>query len=124
MANEITINGSIAYSDSEDTDLGPLSIVDLLKTASTKKAAWLKQNIGTSEAALNLAGITAPGYVIIVNRDTTNYVDVKVATSGAIFARLDPNNGFCIVKLGSGSQAPYLIANTAACQVEYLLCST
>lgn len=123
MANEITLNASVAYEDSEDTEES-LEIAALLKSVATKKVIKIKQAIPTSEVAINLGGIAAPGYTIIVNRDLTNYVSFRRASGETEAFRLDPINGFLIGKLGSGSQVPYLIANTAACQVEFLICST
>lgn len=123
MANEITLNALVQYEDSESTE-AELGVTDILKTVATKRVTRLKQSVGTSEEAIDLGDITSPGYAILINRDATNYIDLKVATAGAIFARLDPNSGMAMLKLGSGAQAPFAIANTAACQMEILICST
>jgi hypothetical protein len=129
VANEITLGGSIAYSDSENTE-DALTLTDVVKSVSTKRIAHLKQNVGTSEEAVKLGDLSAPGYALFVNRDPTNYIELKVATSGAIFAKLDPDTnsdgkgGFALLKLGSGAQAPYAIANTGACQMEIFLIDT
>lgn len=122
MANEITVNASLAYSDDESADL-TLSIVDLLATISTKKFAWNKQNIGTAEEAINLGEATSPGWAIFINRDATNFISLKVGTGGAIFAKLKPGEP-ALLRLGSGAQVPYAIADTAACQLEYLILDT
>lgn len=97
--------------------------MDFLASISTKKFTWAKQNIATSEEAINLGEATAPGYAIFINRDATNYIELKVATSGAIFAKLKAGE-CCLLRLGSGAQVPYAIANTAACQLEYLILIT
>lgn len=122
MANEITINASLAYEDSEDADV-LLDIVDKLATVSVKRYVKGKQNIGTSEEAISLGDLSAAGYAFFRNRDETNYIELKVATSGAIFAKLLPGE-VALLRLGSGAQAPYAVANTAACQLEYLIVNT
>lgn len=96
-------------------------MVGLLVSPSSLKPAHFKQSIATSETALKLGDTTAPGYILVKNTDPTNYIDLKVAASGAIFARLDAGGGCCLVKLGSGAQVPVLIASTAACLIDCFL---
>lgn len=121
MANEVTISLSLNYADSEGAD-ETLQLTDVTDNASVKKYLKAKQNVGTSEEALVLGEVTSPLYALIINRDVTNFVTVKVGTGGAVFAKLRPGRG-CLVPLGSGAQAPFLQADTAACQVEYLVVS-
>lgn len=122
MANELTLNASMNYADSESAD-ETIEVVEKLASVATKRYTKVKQNIGTSEEAINLGDISAPGWVLLRNRDETNYIEIKVATSAAIFAKLLPGE-FCFLRLGSGAQAPYAIANTAACQLEIFIAST
>lgn len=123
-ANEITLNASLSYEDSEMDDPVSLELEDILKTVTTKRITRAKQNVGTSEEAINLGDVSSPGYALLINRDTTNFINLKVATGGAIFARLDRSNGFALLKLGSGAQVPYAIADTAACQMDVFIIST
>lgn len=122
MANEITLNASVAYEDSEDSDES-LGIANLLASVASKKYIKHKQNIGTSEEAITLGEATSPGWAMFINRDETNFISLKVATGGAIFAKLKPGE-FALLRLGSGAQAPYAIADTAACQLECFLIQT
>jgi len=122
MANEVTVNASLAYADAEGTTIPPLTIVDLLMTISTKKHIWTKQNIGTSEEAINLGEVTSLGYALFINRDPVNFVELRVATGGAKFAKLRAGQ-VAMLPLGSGAQVPFAIADTAACQLEYLIIS-
>ncbi len=121
MANETTVNLNVAYSDAAGTELS-LGLVNFKMSPGTKRAVQITQTIPTSETAVNLGGISSPGVAVIINRDATNYVEVKVATSGAIFAKLLPGMG-CLVPLGSGATAPYAIANSASCEIETLIIS-
>lgn len=129
MANELTISVSLDYEDSRFQTDG-LSVEQIIKTVSSKKKVRHTQSIGTSEEAIALGEITSPGYAIFRNLDPTNFVNLKVATGGAIFARLDPDTnadgkgGVALLRLGSGAQAPYAAADTASCDIEYIIVSS
>ncbi|MES2155942.1 MAG: hypothetical protein V4510_12480 [bacterium] len=88
-------------------------------TPSVLRPSLGKQLIShTGDTAIKLGDTSAPGYVLILNLDATNYVELKTASSGTIFARLDAAVGFAFLKLGSGAQAPAALANTADCLIE------
>ena len=71
--------------------------------------------------ALPLGGVaTAGGFLMIVNSDATNYVQLMTAASGTVFARLKP--GECaVLRLDATITAVAAIANTAPCLVQFLL---
>lgn len=121
MANEITLSGNLSYSDANGAKQ-ELGVESLLQSVTTKITYRGQQSIATSETTLELGKVSSVGYVIIINRDDTNYVEVKTGASGTIFAKLPPG-GFCILYLGSGVTAPVAIANTAACVIDALVCS-
>lgn len=122
MANEFTLNASIAYADSEDTE-AELAIIDFLASISSKKYTKLKMTVGITEEVIPLGEATAPGWAMFINRDPTNFIELRVATSGAKFAKLKPGE-FALLRLGSGAQVPYAIADTDVCQMEYLIFNT
>lgn len=122
MASELTLSASVTYADNEGADES-LSVADLLATVSAKRYTKLKQNVGTAEEAVVLGEVTAPGWAMFINRDASNFVNLKVATSGAVFAKLKPGE-FALLRLGSGAQAPFAQADTAACQLETILIAT
>ncbi len=122
MANEITLNASLAYADADHADES-LEIVDLLVSIGTKKYIKHSQTIGTSEEAVVLGEVSAPGYGLFINRDATNYIELRVATSGAKFAKMLPGE-FALLRLGSGAQAPFAIADTGSCKLEFFLLYT
>jgi len=122
MATQLTLNGSIAYADADGTE-DSLAVVNFLKTLASPLLSHFKQSVGITEQVIPLSGITSPGYCLIINWDATNFVNVKTATSGTVFARLDPGGGFCLLRLGSGAQVPFIIADTAACACEFFVCS-
>ena len=124
MANELTLTGSVTYDDAVRS--ASLSVSTRQVNITTKRPIKFVQNIGTSEEALELGDIT-PRYAMIRNLDTTNFVSFRVASGGANAIRLSADTagtgkgGFMIVEFGSGMTAPFLIADTAACDVEVLL---
>lgn len=122
MASELTLSASVTYADNEGADES-LSVADLLATVSAKRYTKLKQNVGTAEEAVVLGEVTAPGWAMFINRDASNFINLKVATSGAVFAKLKPGE-FALLRLGSGAQAPFAQADTAACQLETILIAT
>ncbi len=123
MAQELSLGATAAYEDAFGVT-AEIDIPSLLVTLGTKKVLHTIQSVGITEEALVLGDITTPCLLILVNRDDTNFVNVKVATGGAIFSKLDPDNVYwSIVPLGSGAQAPFVIADTAECDVEIFLCA-
>lgn len=123
MANELALSGELSYSDSENTETS-LVVSAIAASVGTKKITRAKVSVGiSSEEAVPLGECTSPGWAMFINRDSTNFITLKVATGGAVFAKLLPGE-FCLLRLGSGAQAPYAIADTAASQLEYLLCQT
>ncbi len=122
MANEVTLNASLAYEDTVD-ELEALAVANFMATVGTTKFIDNKQSIGTSEEAIILGEVTTPGWSIFINRDPTNYIELRVSTGGAKFATLHAGGGFAIVFLGSGAQVPFAIANTLACLMRYRICS-
>lgn len=122
MANEITLAATLSYEDSEDSS-ELLTLTDILASVASKKYIKHKQNIGTSEEAITLGEVTAPGWALFINRDETNFISLKVGTAGAIFAKLKPGE-FAFLRLGSGAQVPFAISDTASCQLEFFLINT
>lgn len=122
MANELTLNASLSYDDSEDSEI-LLEIADKLVSVSTKRFIHHKQSIGTTEEAIVLGEVSGSlGWGLFINRDSSNYISLKTASGGTIFARLNAGE-FAFFRFGSGVTAPYAVADTAACQLEYLIAS-
>lgn len=114
MANELVVSFSAAYDDAESVAEEEI-VAALAITMGLKKMLKQRQSFGfASEGAINLGNLTTLGFLFFKNLDPTNFVTVKVATSGAIFAKLFPGQ-FLWVPCGSGMTAPYAQADTAAC---------
>ena len=121
MANEITISASLGLEDSESSD-ELLQLASTLFNITTKVYVKNKQNVGTSEEAIELGTISSLGWAIFINRDATNYVEIRTGTGGNDIVKI-PAGGVALFHFGSDVTAPYIVANTAACQVEYLILS-
>lgn len=121
MANELTISANLAYLDTNNVQ-EELAIESLRQSVTTKIIGRSQQVIATSETAITLAGVSSVGWLMLINLDATNFVNIKTAASGTIFAKLPPG-GFCVLYLGSGVTAPVAIADTASCVIDKLICS-
>ena len=122
MANGVTLNATMEYADSTGSDES-IQVSALFASISNTQFIRHKQLIGTSQEAIVLGDVTTPGWAMFVNRDTTNFITLLVASSGAVFAKLKPGE-FALLRLGSGAQVPYALADTAACLMEYLISIT
>lgn len=116
MANEITISVSIAVSKnglSED-----LAFTGNLVTLTGSN--WMKniQSVGTSEEAILLGDVGTPGFMIVKNLDATNFVSIRSGTGAANTVKIKA--GEVALFRHSGS-APFAIADTGACRIQYLL---
>lgn len=121
MSNELTLSGTMEYADSESADT-TLQVAAKLASVSTKLYVQDKMSVTTSEVAIPLGSVSSLGWGFFINRDPTNYIELRVGTGGTKFAKLMPGE-FAFFRFGSGITAPYAIANSAACQMEYLICS-
>ena len=116
MANELSIGGlalSFAKTGSPSWSFAPATI-----TPTIAGAQWVDnvQSIATSETTIVMGDATGAGWVFMQNQDATNYVEIKTAASGTIFAKLLAGE-YCFFRFGSGVTAPVAIANTAACNL-------
>ncbi len=128
MSNELTLAASIEYDDGLVTDSLSILSGDDVRSLTTDKFHKSIQSVGTSEEAVGLGDITTRCVCMLINLDSTNYIEVKTGTGGTIFAKLYPRGSgvganFCLVPLGSGAQSPFVIANTASCEMAIFLCA-
>lgn len=120
MADEVTITGSLYYSDS----LGvkhPIQNLSDLASVTNKRAIHNTLPVLVTEVAIPLGSVTAPGWAMFKNLDATNFIELRVGTGGAKFAKLKAGESAGPFRLGSGAQMPYAIADTGTCQLEYVI---
>ncbi len=121
MSNELSLLAQLLYADSEGESFAFTLPEGLQKTLATRKYVRNRLTVTTSELAIPLGNLATLGYAFFINRDTTNFVEIRVATGGTKFARLDASSGFYFGKFGSGVTAPFAIADTASCLVDYVI---
>ena len=115
MASEITINGLLKFV--KGTANVSLENKSAANVTGTKYSRHI-QNVGTSEEAIELGDVANPAYLIAINRDATNYVTIRSGTGAADLIKIRPGN-FALFEVQSA--APFIIANTGACDVEFLI---
>lgn len=127
MANEFTLSGTLQFQNAEMSEGIVAQVVDLLASISAD-GRYISGivSVGTSEEAIPLGEVSSPGWFFAKNLDPTNYVEVLTGTGGPAFARLRPATvsqpgHFCLLPLGTGVTAPFWVANTGACRVQYWL---
>lgn len=119
MADELTIDATVTYADADGvTDT--LSIAALEVTLGVKVFSHQKILVATSEQAVNITGITTLGYAMFINRDETNFVEIRTGTGATKFIKLEAGE-VALFRFGSGITAPFIIADTAACLVEVII---
>jgi len=115
MSNELTLRVSLSFSkgDAEVQRSKGIS-VDVTGDAFTHEV----QSVGTTEEQLAQgADLGTPGYVLILNLDSTNYVEVG-STTGVYDIKLLAGEFACY---RHNSATVYAKANTSACLVEYII---
>ncbi len=95
-------------------DLGTFSV-----TMTGTNVLHNRQSVGTAEEALLLGDCGSGGWIIMKNHGPTNYVQVRGLSGQTPLVRLPVNEAWC-GRLDATS-TPTVQANTAACEVEYLL---
>jgi hypothetical protein len=118
MAKELTAAGRLLFDDGDtrvEFNKGVLTI-----DSTGKQVVHHIQSIGTSEEALDVGDITTLGWIIFFNRDKTNYVEIRPGSGLADLLRIEKREVSGPMRLAQDATL-YAIANTAACELEYLL---
>jgi hypothetical protein len=117
MANEISLSGQLALSKN-----GVSIAANISKqiTQSGTNNNTITQNIGTSSEAIVLTDISAVGYLMFINLDSTNFVDIGIVNPAVA--------GSCPITLLAGEfaivpsriESWYAIADTAAVDLQII----
>ena len=118
MANELTIRANLSFE--KGGSLAELLLGPIDRDVAGTNFVRNRQIVGfAAEEALLLGDVAAGGYLIAINRDATNYVEIRPGSGVADLVKLLPGD-FCMFRLASGA-TPYVQANTAAVELEYLV---
>jgi len=118
MADELTLRVSLSFTkDGTTAELAlPPTTYDVAGTKPLKN----RQEIGITEEALLLGDAGVGGFLFAINRDDTNYIEIRPGTGVADLIRLEPGDP-CLIRITDDATAPFAIADTAACELEYVL---
>jgi len=116
MADELTVSGSVTFIKGA-TSVGFAKTGLTLDVSGTKHAHVL-HTVGTSEEPLLKGDVGTPGMLAIYNRDATNYAAFRPASGGVDTVKILPGE---LALFRCATAAPYLVANTAPVDLEYLL---
>lgn len=116
MADELTVSGNVTFiKGSTSVSFGKTGLTfDVTGT----KHAHVLHTVGTSEEALLKGDVGTPGLLAIYNRDATNYATFRPASGGVDTVKILPGE---LAIFRCATSAPYLLANTGAVDLEYLL---
>lgn len=127
MANEISVTAKLtfAYGGTTITNATSTDSITLNTSGLDGSAIQNVQTVGTSREALVVGDVdTASAYFVLLrNKDATNYVTVETydstnyVASGIMYA----GELYGPVRVPAGKTI-HLTANTAACQVETVVC--
>jgi len=116
MASELTVSAALAF---KKGGVAPaISKTNITFNVTGTKFVQGIQQIGTSAEALDIGDITTVGWALIENLDSTNFVTVRDGAAGADVVKLKAGE-FFVGRLATST--PFLIANTAAVNVQYLV---
>ena len=119
MANELLLSIAASFSKGGRTaDTRNMGASGVFIDVSGTDFFHGTQTIGTSPEAIDLGDITTPGYIVIKNRDATNFVEIRDGSGGADVVKLLAGDVQCF-RLATST--PFAVADTASCEIEYLL---
>lgn len=122
MADEITYSASLSYTKGNVVAFSR-AITGLGIDVSGSRFIHHTQQIGTSEEAIDIGELASLGVAVFKNLDASNFIQLKTATSGTLMVKLLPGEMWPF-RFGSGITAPFAIADTAACYMEYVIWET
>lgn len=124
MANELTVTLAVRYNKGNFDDTVPSSGSPFSYDITGTLVTHVRKSIGTSEEALELGevDISANGgaHLVVKNDDATNFIEIRDSTGGNDLVKVLPG-GVAYFMITSTATAPFAIANSAACEIEYML---
>lgn len=117
MANELKGAAEVTFiKGNTSIDLGGAFSITITGTRYIK----IRQEIGTNEEALDVGDLATLGHCIIINRDSTNFVEIRPATGIQDMLQIKAGN-VAMFEFAAGVTAPFAIADTAAVEIEMLI---
>lgn len=127
MSNEITINISNTLQNPSTSATGALKhsfAPGAIKVNQSAQLMWAEAiTMTTTDTLIGFTGVTTPGWVMLQNMDSTNYVQYGPNNAGAIltFGKLKPGEP-ATFRLDSSLTSGFRFkANTASCVVFFAI---
>lgn len=117
MADELTLRVNLDFEKDGTVHSLRLGPTDYDVTGTTPLRN--RQTIGTSEEAVVVGDAGAGGFFMGINRDDTNFIELRAGSGLADLIKIGPGEP-CLFRLASGVTL-YAIADTAACELEYVI---
>tara|TARA_R110000868_G_scaffold77187_2_gene221310 strand:+ start:43 stop:426 length:384 start_codon:yes stop_codon:yes gene_type:complete len=124
MANEITITYGMSRKhatntlDTHDVTVGGAPVRKTITQTGVGQYD-VKPSIGTSEETITFTDIATNGWCVMINLDTTNYVEWGFST-GVYGGRMRATEPVGPFRVNAGATL-YLKANTGACRVRVIM---
>ena len=117
MADELTISAnSLTFLKNSIGD--DFEVAEKLVLINGQRFIRHVQLISTSGELLEIGELGTLGHILIVNRDATHYVTIRMGAGGADVVRINPGES---ARFRFAGNTPYLVAELSACYVEYFL---
>ena len=119
MADEIAVIAGLSFEKGGKS----ASIAAIRQTIDMTGGDYVHRNqtIGTSEEALDIGDIGTPGWCGFTNLDGTNFISLRAGSGLANMIKVLPGE---TVVFRLATSTPYAIADTGACDSEYLILET
>jgi len=117
MSREIRASGKLRFKLGDtDVVIEGRSVIDVSGDAFVR----FRQNVGTSEEALEVGDIGTLGWAFFINHDATNYVEISSGSGVQALIRVEAGEIAGPFRLSQGATL-YATANTAAVDLEGLV---
>ncbi len=118
MANEITLSAIFKAAFGSSSILERVTDLSIDMTGS--QVIHNIQTVATSEEVLLLGDVGVGGWLFAVNRDATNWVAIRGASGETDLVKMLAGE-FALFRVHGDASTPYVIADTASCELEYWL---
>lgn len=119
MANEITVTTSLSVTNGNFSYLFNPGSIQV--TQNTQGAHGGVITVGTSEENLSVGDVVTPGYLVLRNLDSANYVTYGPTTGGSMYAFGKIKAGeTAILRLSTGTTLRW-VADTATVKIQCML---
>lgn len=118
MADELTVDLKLSYRGATMSSAVTRQVVQALLSASGGHYQSGILTVTTSAIAIPLGSVTTAGYGYFKNLDDTNFIKIRAGSGGTDVVKIKPLES-AVFRLASNS--PYAIADTASCNLEYMI---